>query len=103
MKAQLFLNKDDEQSIEFNKLTGKWELIVNNQTKHSFLWKEIRASIAFRAWCFKTQKESDEFQPKSLTNLTLDSILQKLVDDLQSRNLLSQSNIPISQMDLGKY
>ena len=57
-------DKSNKYTFNWDKIVQKWRLYENGKPLNdTFDWNEVRASIPFRAWCFKTQEEADNWDP----------------------------------------
>ena len=56
--------------IKYMPTNQKWKLYKNSNkpTKFEYDWNHVRASLASRAWCFKTEEEAMTFDPNPNPN-----------------------------------
>ena len=90
----VMLDKDEETHLSWDENKKAFRLYVNNNARNeTYNWDEIRSSVAYRGWCFKTEEEMNDYDPKSLGDLTLDDILNTLKQDLISRKRVSKERL----------
>ncbi|ETO07595.1 hypothetical protein RFI_29796 [Reticulomyxa filosa] len=91
----LSFDKDASAALKYNKSDKKWHAFVNNNaTGAEYRWNEIRASVAYRGWCFKNKEEADKFDPKEFTSkLTLDMVIDRLTENLISKGLVTREKV----------
>ena len=53
-----------------------------------YAWEELRFSVSWKAYCFRDAHERDTWR-EHRDDLTLDAILDHLIDDLRSRDRVS--------------
>jgi hypothetical protein len=62
-----------------------WTLRADDDELARYGWDELRFSVSWKAYCFRDAHERDSWR-EHRNDLTLDAILDRLVDDLQSRD-----------------
>jgi len=63
---------------------GRWSIRDGDAIVASYAWDELRLSISWKAYCFADDAERQTWQQHS-DDLALDTILDRLVDDLRAR------------------
>jgi hypothetical protein len=63
---------------------GRWSVRDGEEVVASYAWDELRFSISWKAYCFTDAAERRAWQEHS-DDLELDTILDRLVEDLRSR------------------
>eukprot|EP01084_Bolivina_argentea_P106542 190618_1 len=59
------MGDSDAVSLRFNKQDNVWQMYVNNAaTDKRYSWKEIRASMVYRGWCFSDKEMMDTWDPQ---------------------------------------
>ena len=93
--------------IKYMKHLQKWQIYVNNtETEYTYNWEDIRTSIAYRGWCFKTENEMNEYDPKyyDKNDLNLDKIINILKHDLAKKKYISMEKLnKMDGYELGLY
>eukprot|EP01084_Bolivina_argentea_P264289 447636_1 len=86
----LWQNTRNYLRFDYNK--NVWRVWINEEpTEHIYEWKDVRASIAFRALCFEDKNKMETWNEYDIeTNLTVDGILNILKNDLIGRNRISE-------------
>lgn len=88
------LDKDEETHLSWDDNKQAFRLYVNNIARNeTYSWDEIRSSVAYRGWCFKSEKEMNDYDPYKLGDLQLDDILNTLKQDLISRKRVSKEKL----------
>lgn len=64
---------------------GKWTLRADADDIATYAWEELRFSVSWKAYCFRDAHERDTWR-EHRDDLTLDAILDRLVDDLVARD-----------------
>ena len=85
-------DKDTSPKMRFDKEENVWRLHVDDKaTQTVYSWQDIRASIAYRGWCFSDEEVMNEWDPREWSeDWTLEDILNRLRDDLvNSKNVIS--------------
>jgi hypothetical protein len=62
-------------------LSDKRWVLRNGERPHEYDWTQLRFSVSWKAYCFHDEREHDAWNEHS-DDLTLDLILDRLVDDL---------------------
>ena len=84
----IWLDKDEKYTLKYDKLNKEWYLYYKNKKEKSkhYKWSEVRASIAYRAWCFKNASMSHKYDPYLLyPEFNIEYILNKIKLDLSKR------------------
>jgi hypothetical protein len=69
----------------------KWELRASDgSTLTSYAWDDLRFSVSWKAYCFRDEQERDAWRSHA-DDLTLDVILDRLVDDLVARGRVDRN------------
>ena len=77
-------DKDQTNSMKFDKKNNVWRLYINDKpTSTVYSWQDIRASIAYRGWCFSDKEIMESWNAEEWSgDLTLDDIMDILKRDL---------------------
>jgi hypothetical protein len=67
---------------------GRWSVRDGDAVVAAYAWDELRFSISWKAYCFRDPAERRAWTEHS-DDLALDSILDRLVDDLRARGRLA--------------
>ncbi len=67
---------------------GPWTLRAGADDIATYGWDELRFSVSWKAYCFRDAHERDTWR-EHRDDLTLDAILDRLVDDLVARDRVS--------------
>jgi hypothetical protein len=67
---------------------GRWSIRDGDAVVARYAWDELRFSVSWKAYCFADAAERDAWATHA-DDLTLDTILTRLVDDLVDRGRLS--------------
>jgi hypothetical protein len=58
----------------------------------TYPWDELRFSVSWKAYCFRDERERDAWRDHG-DDLTLDAVLDRLVDDLVARDRVRAANV----------
>jgi hypothetical protein len=81
---------------------GRWELHRgrdDHTVVNSFAWSDIRFSVSWKAYCFIDTDDRDRWRLHS-DDLSIDFILESLVDDLARRGAVASRDHALSDKDL---
>jgi hypothetical protein len=82
-----------------------WVLRAGDAELARYRWEELRFSVSWKAYCFRDEHERDTWR-EHRDDLTLDVILDRLVDDLRSRDRVSGDvtrDAALGQMLIDEY
>jgi hypothetical protein len=84
----------------------RWALhTVDGAEIARYHWEELRFSVSWKAYCFRDEHERDTWRTHA-DDLTLDMILDRLVDDLVERERVSadvERNEVLGQLLIDEY
>jgi hypothetical protein len=79
----------------------KWEVRVDEEVVADIPDKDLRVSIVYRARCFHDQAELEKYKNYPDENhMSLDYVLQKLVDDMVAQGAAKATDIKLPRIDL---
>merc|ERR1712228_15773 len=80
-------DKDKATKMRFDKSKNVWRLYVDDTaTEIVYSWQDIRASIAYRGWCFGDEDVMSNWDPIEWSqDWTLDDIMNRLKNDLVNK------------------
>ena len=73
------LHRDDERH---------WSIRRDHEVRAVYDWDDLRLSISWKAWCYADETEA-RINDDHSDDLTLDQILDTLVDDLRQRGTIA--------------
>lgn len=77
-------DKDLKNSMKWDEINNGWRLYINDEkTNIIYSWQDIRASIAYRGWCFADKDIMNQWNPEEWSgDITVDDVIDILKRDL---------------------
>eukprot|EP00595_Chromulina_sp_UTEXLB2642_P003331 CAMPEP_0196764640 /NCGR_PEP_ID=MMETSP1095-20130614/6544_1 /TAXON_ID=96789 ORGANISM="Chromulina nebulosa, Strain UTEXLB2642" /NCGR_SAMPLE_ID=MMETSP1095 /ASSEMBLY_ACC=CAM_ASM_000446 /LENGTH=375 /DNA_ID=CAMNT_0042120715 /DNA_START=82 /DNA_END=1209 /DNA_ORIENTATION=+ len=96
------LDKDKENVLVYD-TNDKWEVRSGDKVIQSLSTNDLRIAVVYRARCFKSSKESEEYS-KYTSRMSLDNIINSLKDELVRRQIVSKARIDaMNELDLALF
>jgi len=88
-------DKNLPQKLIWNNQVQKWQIFINGSaTSQYYGWNEIRATVAWRAGCFKDENDANNYDSKMVnSSMDLDFILDTLQNDMIKKGIISESKL----------
>lgn len=73
--------------------SGRWEVRDGETPIGTYDWDEMRFSVSWKAYCFRTEEERDSWR-SGTDDLSVDLVLDTLEDDLRARGRIRDDRPP---------
>merc|ERR1712013_394030 len=93
--APFAFGKDVDSSVRWDSEIGAWRLMIDGEaTEEVFSWSEIRASIAYRGWCFADEDLMKEWEPTEWSgDWTLQYVTNVLFEHLAKTKKMDRAKL----------
>jgi len=93
------------QKLIWNNSSQKWQLYINGTSTNQYYgWSDIRATVAWRAGCFKTEYDAHHYDSKMInSSMSLNFVLNSITSDMIKKGVITQNKLHhLPKLDLIK-